>query len=281
MNENNTPDKKNSEIKKFLSKKNSVTYLITCIKSLVSVNNDIDSKRQKIACSEEQLKKLKTEKEKSDFKWYQIKERLDFNDDFKTEKEKFKLDIKSYSQEIKDLEKQKDELKNKIKKLSLINAAIAIIAILCVTITVGSIREKYSECKNDAPTVEDFELYETDTTEEPTTTEQTTSEQTETEKEVITTQATELSSIPTTTNPTETETIAISTEEPTTEKSEMIYNEVEEPTAETTSRSQRTVYGSRTGNHYHNAYCRYANGRKLTIEEAERIGWEPCKVCNP
>lgn len=281
MKKDKATDKEKSEIKKFISEKNSVTYLTTCIKSLIRINNDIDSKRQNIIHSEEQLKKLKIEKEKSDFKWYQVKERLDFNDDFETEKKNLKLDIKSYSQEIKDLEKQKDELKSTIKKLLLINGAIAVIAILCITITIGSIHEKHDKRTNTTPIVEDFEISETETTEEPATTEPLTTTESETEKSVTTTQTTETSTETSSTTFSEIETTAVSTEEPTTENSDVIYSEVEETTAKTTSRSQRTVYGSRTGNHYHNSYCRYANGRELTIEEAERLGWEPCKVCNP
>lgn len=52
-------------------------------------------------------------------------------------------------------------------------------------------------------------------------------------------------------------------------------------TEATTSRAEKIVYGSRTGNHYHNGSCRYANGQEFTIEQAERKGWDACRVCNP
>lgn len=55
----------------------------------------------------------------------------------------------------------------------------------------------------------------------------------------------------------------------------------EDTSKSTTSRLQKIVYGSKTGNHYHVAGCRYANGQELTIEQAESKGWEPCGICNP
>ena len=69
--------------------------------------------------------------------------------------------------------------------------------------------------------------------------------------------------------------ITETTTKETTEKT------TKETTESTTSRSQKIVYGSRTGNHYHLEGCRYANGAKMTVAEAERKGWEPCAVCNP
>ena len=69
----------------------------------------------------------------------------------------------------------------------------------------------------------------------------------------------------------------------TTEKTtkETTEKTTKETTESTTSRSQKIVYGSRTGNHYHLGGCRYANGAKMTVAEAERKSWEPCAVCNP
>jgi len=87
-----------------------------------------------------------------------------------------------------------------------------------------------------------------------------------------------------TTSTTET-TTEIATKEitETTEKAtkETTEKTTKETTESTTSRSQKIVYGSRTGNHYHLGGCRYANGAKMTVAEAERKGWEPCAVCNP
>ncbi len=79
-----------------------------------------------------------------------------------------------------------------------------------------------------------------------------------------------------------TETTTTTTKE-TTEKTtkEATEKTTKETTESTTSRSQKVVYGSRTGNHYHLGGCRYANGAKMTVAEAERKGWEPCAVCNP
>ena len=77
--------------------------------------------------------------------------------------------------------------------------------------------------------------------------------------------------------------ITETTTKETTEKAtkETTEKTTKETTESTTSRSQKIVYGSRTGNHYHLEGCRYANGAKMTVAEAERKGWEPCAVCNP
>lgn len=77
--------------------------------------------------------------------------------------------------------------------------------------------------------------------------------------------------------------ITETTKKETTEKTtkETTEKTTKETTESTTSRSQKIVYGSRTGNHYHLEGCRYANGAKMTVAEAERKGWERCAVCNP
>lgn len=77
----------------------------------------------------------------------------------------------------------------------------------------------------------------------------------------------------TTANTTET-TATTSTTTTTTETTtkETTEKTTKETTESTTSRSKKIVYGSRTGNHYHLSGCRYANGAKMTVAEAERKG---------
>ena len=152
------------------------------------------------------------------------------------------------------LEKQIGIEIHKRNKLLLWIGICTFIMICVIAITIGSINEKiHPEPKT---TIEDFETASI------------------TETDISTTEPL---------SETTTEFIIISTSEVTTnETTEKATKEVNEKTTEsTTSRLQKIVYGSRTGNHYHTKDCRYANGAKMTVAEAERKGWEPCAVCNP
>ena len=54
-----------------------------------------------------------------------------------------------------------------------------------------------------------------------------------------------------------------------------------ETTEKTTKETTEKTTKETTESHYHLEGCRYANGAKMTVAEAERKGWEPCAVCNP
>ena len=139
---------------------------------------------------------------------------------------------------------------------------VAFVIVCVIAITVGSINEKIHP---EPQTTTKFIETTIANTDKPIT-EPTTANTTE----------------PTTTTTTTTTTTETTTKE-TTEKTtkETTEKTTKETTESTTSRSQKIVYGSRTGNHYHLGGCRYANGAKMTVAEAERKGWEPCAVCNP
>lgn len=129
--------------------------------------------------------------------------------------------------------------------------------------TVGSINEKiHTEPQTTTEFIETTTIANTDKPITETTT-------------ANTTETTATTTVTTTTTTTET-TIKETTEKTTKETTEKT---TKETTESTTSRSQKIVYGSRTGNHYHLVGCRYANGAKMTVAEAERKGWEPCAVC--
>ena len=144
--------------------------------------------------------------------------------------------------EIKGLEKQKEAETDKRNKLFLLSGIVAFVIVCVIAITVGSINEKiHPEPQTTTGFIETATIANTDKLITETTTKETTEK----------------------------------TTKETTEKT------TKETTESTTSRSQKIVYGSRTGNHYHLEGCRYANGAKMTVAEAERKGWEPCAVCNP
>ena len=127
---------------------------------------------------------------------------------------------------------------------------VAFLIIIAIVLFIGSIsEEKHPEPQTTTEFVEATK--ETETTENITTTEAATET-----TEATTERATEA--------------------ERTTEK-----ETTKETTEYTTSRSQKIVYSSKTGSHYHNDGCRYANGSKMTVAEAEEKGLEPCAVCNP
>lgn len=234
--------------------KNPIDYFKDSFKSVSNIRNEILSKKQEIDTCKKQLDEIKFEKDSTSFKWYDVKNKTNFNDEIKAEKKLLKAKISKLEKEIKGLEKQKEAETDKRNKLFLLVGIVAFVIVCVIAITVGSINEKIHP--------------------EP----QTTTEFIET---TIITETTEPTNEIPTTSTTET-TTEIATKE-TTEKAtkETTEKTTKETTESTTSRSQKIVYGSRTGNHYHLEGCRYANGAKMTVAEAERKGWEPCAVCNP
>lgn len=230
--------------------KNPINYFKECIKSIDDIKKEILSKQQEIDTCKKQLDEIKSEKDSTSFKWYDVKNKADFNDEIKTKTKLQKAKIAKLEKEIKGLEKQKETEIDKRKKLFLLSGIVAFFIIIAIVLFIGSIsEEKHPEPQTTTEFVEATK--ETETTENITTTEAATET-----TEATTERATEA--------------------ERTTEK-----ETTKETTEYTTSRSQKIVYSSKTGSHYHNDGCRYANGSKMTVAEAEEKGLEPCAVCNP
>lgn len=238
--------------------KNPIDYFKDSFKSVNNIKNEILSKKQEIDTCKKQLDEIKFEKDSTSFKWYDVKNKTNFNDEIKAEKKLLKAKISKLEKEIKGLEKQKEAETDKTNKLFLLVGIVAFVIVCVIAITVGSINEKiHPQPQTTTEFIETTIITETTkSTTEPTNGISTTST-TETTTEIATKEITE------------------TTTKETTEKT------TKETTESTTSRSQKIVYGSRTGNHYHLEGCRYANGAKMTVAEAERKGWEPCAVCNP
>lgn len=230
--------------------KNPINYFKECIKSIDDIKKEILSKQQEIDTCKKQLDEIKSEKDSTSFKWYDVKNKADFNDEIKTKTRLLKAKIAKLEKEIKGLEKQKETETDKRNKLFLLSGIVAFFIIIAIVLFIGSIsEEKHPEPQTTTEFVEATK--ETETTENITTTEAATET-----TEATTERATEA--------------------ERTTEK-----ETTKETTEYTTSRSQKIVYSSKTGSHYHNDGCRYANGSKMTVSEAEKKGLEPCAVCNP
>lgn len=222
--------------------KNPIDYFKDSFKSVSNIKNEILSKKQEIDTCKKQLDEIKFEKDSTSFKWYDVKNKTNFNEEIKAEKKLLEAKISKLEKEIKGLEKQKEAETDKRNKLFLLSGIVAFVIVCVIAITVGSINEKiHPEPQTTTGFIETATIANTDKLITETTTKETTEKAT---KE-------------------------------TTEKT------TKETTESTTSRSQKIVYGSRTGNHYHLEGCRYANGAKMTVAEAERKGWEPCAVCNP
>ncbi len=242
--------------------KNPIDYFKDSFKSVDNIKNEILSKKQEIDTCKKQLDEIKFEKDSTSFKWYDVKNKTNFNEETNAEKKLLKAKITKLKKEIKDLEKQKEIETDKRNKLYLLTGIVTFVIVCVIAITVGSINEKiHPEPQTTTKFIETTIVTET--------TESTTTPTNET-----TTTSTTKTTIKETTETTTKETTEKTTKE-TTEKT------TKETTESTTSRSQKIVYGSRTGNHYHLGGCRYANGAKMTVAEAERKGWEPCAVCNP
>lgn len=222
--------------------KNPIDYFKDSFKSVSNIKNEILSKKQEIDTCKKQLDEIKFEKDSTSFKWYDVKNKTNFNEEIKAENKLLKAKISKLEKEIKGLEKQKEAETDKRNKLFLLSGIVAFVIVCVIAITVGSINEKiHPEPQTTTGFIETATIANTDKLITETTTKETTEK----------------------------------TTKETTEKT------TKETTESTTSRSQKIVYGSRTGNHYHLEGCRYANGAKMTVAEAERKGWEPCAVCNP
>lgn len=222
--------------------KNPIDYFKDSFKSVSDIKNEILSKKQEIDTCKKQLDEIKFEKDSTSFKWYDVKNKTNFNEEIKAEKKLLEAKISKLEKEIKGLEKQKEAETDKRNKLFLLSGIVAFVIVCVIAITVGSINEKiHPEPQTTTGFIETATIANTDKLITETTTKETTEK----------------------------------TTKETTEKT------TKETTESTTSRSQKIVYGSRTGNHYHLEGCRYANGAKMTVAEAERKGWEPCAVCNP
>lgn len=222
--------------------KNPIDYFKDSFKSVSNIKNEILSKKQEIDTCKKQLDEIKFEKGSTSFKWYDVKNKTNFNEEIKAEKKLLEAKISKLEKEIKGLEKQKEAETDKRNKLFLLSGIVAFVIVCVIAITVGSINEKiHPEPQTTTGFIETATIANTDKLITETTKKETTEK----------------------------------TTKETTEKT------TKETTESTTSRSQKIVYGSRTGNHYHLEGCRYANGAKMTVAEAERKGWEPCAVCNP
>lgn len=222
--------------------KNPIDYFKDSFKSVSNIKNEILSKKQEIDTCKKQLDEIKFEKDSTSFKWYDVKNKTNFNAEIKAEKKLLEAKISKLEKEIKGLEKQKEAETDKRNKLFLLSGIVAFVIVCVIAIAVGSINEKiHPEPQTTTGFIETATIANTDKLITETTKKETTEK----------------------------------TTKETTEKT------TKETTESTTSRSQKIVYGSRTGNHYHLEGCRYANGAKMTVAEAERKGWEPCAVCNP
>lgn len=241
--------------------KNPIDYFKDSFKSVNNIKNEILSKKQEIDTCKKQLDEIKFEKDSTSFKWYDVKNKTNFNDEIKAEKKLLKAKISKLEKEIKGLEKQKEAETDKRNKLFLLVGIVAFVIVCVIAITVGSINEKiHPQLQTTTEFVETTIITETTKSTTEPTNEMPTTSTTETTTEIATKEITE------------------TTEKATKETTEKT---TKEATESTTSRLQKIVYGSRTGNHYHLGGCRYANGAKMTVAEAEQKGWEPCAVCNP
>ena len=241
--------------------KNPIDYFKDSFKSVNNIKNEILSKKQEIDTCKKQLDEIKFEKDSTSFKWYDVKNKTNFNEEIKAEKKLLEAKISKLEKEIKGLEKQKEAETDKRNKLFLLVGIVAFVIVCVIAITVGSINEKiHPQPQTTTEFVETTIITETTKSTTEPTNEMPTTSTTETTTEIATKEITE------------------TTEKATKETTEKT---TKETTESTTSRSQKIVYGSRTGNHYHLEGCRYANGAKMTVAEAERKGWEPCAVCNP
>ena len=225
-------------------------YFKEHINNVKNIKKDILSKNQEIDTYKKQLYEIKAEKNNTNFRWYDLKSKANFNDEIKAKEKLIKAEVTKLEKELNDLEKLKTEATNKRNKLFLWAFITAIVIIIAIVIAICSINEK-SRSKSHAVTEFVETTYNTEaieTTENITTTAEATTETTE------------------------------ATTERVTEKGK---ETAKETTEYATSRSQKIVYSSKTGSHYHNDGCRYANGSKMTIVAAEKKGLKPCAVCNP
>ena len=224
------------------------------INNIKILNRNILLKKKEIDICKKELDDLKFEKNVASFKWYDVKSKANFYDEIKNKKKMLKTKIEKLKKEIKNLEKEKVEETDKRNKFLLLTSSFIVTLVVIIAITIGSINAKNNPQS------------------------QTTTKLIETTSDIVTTE----SKTETTTESAMVSTIEFPTESTTKEiaKRETSEKAKKESPETTTSRSQKIVYGSKTGNHYHISGCRYANGAKMTIADAERKGWDPCAVCN-
>lgn len=122
--------------------KNPIDYLKKCVNRVSSIKSEISSKQQEIDNCKKQLDEIKFEKDSSNFKWYDVKNKANFNEEIKAEKKSLKAKISKLEKEIKGLEKQKEVETDKRNKLFLLVGIVAFVIICTIAITVGSINEK-------------------------------------------------------------------------------------------------------------------------------------------
>lgn len=122
--------------------KNPIDYFKDSFKSVGNIKNEILSKKQEIDTCKKQLDEIKFEKDSTSFKWYDVKNKTNFNEEIKAEKKLFKAKISKLEKEIKNLEKQKEAETDKRNKLFLLVGIVAFVIVCVISITVGSINEK-------------------------------------------------------------------------------------------------------------------------------------------
>lgn len=122
--------------------KNPIAYIKECFCKVNFLNKEIDRISEEIHRCKQRLDEIKIEKDSSSFKWYEIKDKSDFNDEIKSEKKKLKAKIEKYEKEIKELKKQREKASNIRSTAVLIVCGIALFVILIIAITIGSITEK-------------------------------------------------------------------------------------------------------------------------------------------
>lgn len=153
--------------------KNPINYFKECIKSIDDIKKEILSKQQEIDTCKKQLDEIKSEKDSTSFKWYDVKSKADFNDEIKTKSRLLKAKIAKLEKEIKGLEKQKETETDKRNKLFLLSGIVAFFIIIAIVLIIGSISEKqHPEPQTTTEFVEvTKETKTTETTENITTTE--------------------------------------------------------------------------------------------------------------
>ncbi len=80
--------------------KNPIDYFKDSFKSVSNIKNEILSKKQEIDTCKKQLDEIKFEKDSTSFKWYDVKNKTNFNEEIKAEKKLLKAKISKLEKEI-------------------------------------------------------------------------------------------------------------------------------------------------------------------------------------
>lgn len=80
--------------------KNPIDYFKDSFKSVDNIKNEILSKKQEIDTCKKQLDEIKFEKDSTNFKWYDVKNKANFNEETKAEKKMLKAKISKLEKEI-------------------------------------------------------------------------------------------------------------------------------------------------------------------------------------